>query len=33
MPRLPSLWWFGYFLKSNNVLLGKSKKLTVKFWL
>lgn len=25
MPRLPSLWWFGYFLKSYNVL-GKFKK-------
>lgn len=26
MPRLPSLWWFGYFLKSYNVL-GKFKKI------
>lgn len=25
MPRLPSLWWFGYFLNSYNVL-GKFKK-------
>lgn len=26
MPRLPSLWWFGFFVKSYNVLLGKFKK-------